>query len=68
MPDDNTLRQQPVTAEETTGAIDNLLPVEWGKLRQDSAGQHIAAVGALIAENAVIEQIDTDITANAEKR
>ena len=55
---------KPVTAKETTGTINNLLPIERGKRRQNGAGQHVTAVRALIAKNAIIKQIDTDTTAN----
>ena len=59
---------QPITPKQTSGTVNNFLPVKLRELRQHRTRQHVAAIRAFIAENAVIKQINSHPTALAQQR
>ncbi len=59
---------QAVAAQEAASAVDHLRAIELRQLGEDLARQHVAAVGALVAQDAVVKQVDADAAARAEER
>ena len=51
-----------------TGAVDDLLAVEGRELGEHRTGEDIAALFAPVAEDSVVEQIDTDPAARGQER
>ena len=64
----DALALQPRLAEAAAGGIDHLRAVVRGELLQGHAGQHIAAVHALVFEDAIVEQIHRAAMMSAEQR
>jgi len=60
-------RRRQIASEQAAGAIDDLGSVEGGKVGQCGTGEHVAAVGGLVGENAVIEEVNAYALAFADE-